>query len=184
MKTPRGITMIEILVVIAIIGAVSAMAFPAFSSWLAKRRLAADFGALMALTQQLQIKAQSQAGTARLVCDNNQLSGQVSRVNATPPCQGLVTAFSGGNITADLTEGLPNRGKVQVGPCSGPGVPLLVFHADGSVCRAGASLMPITLTYAGDSTMSNGAYRLTVSSATGFMTRQRYIPGRQWQDID
>ncbi len=184
MKTQRGFTLLELLVTLAILGVVSAMTFPAFSSWIAKRRLSADFEALQALTQQLQTQAQAQAGTAALVCSSGtaRITAQVSRVNAATPCQGLGTAFSPGNVISNLTEGLPNWQQVQVTPCDDR---RLVFHADGSVCKEGGGSAVIQLGYLNDPGMSKGAYRLSLSQPTGFPTRERYDPvTRLWQPLD
>ena len=184
MKTQRGFTLLELLVTIAILGVVSAMTFPAFSSWIAQRRLSADFEALQALTQQLQTQAQGQAGTAALVCSGNRITAQVSKVNAATPCQGLGVAFSPGNVIANLTEGLPNWQRVQVTHCDGR---RLVFHADGSVCKegGGSTVIQIQLSYLNDPGWSKGAYELALSQATGFPTRARYdLVTRSWQSLD
>ena len=184
MKTQRGFTLLELLVTIAILGVVSAMTFPAFSSWIAKRRLSADFEALQALTQQLQMQAQGQAGTAALVCSGNRITAQVSKINAAGSCPVPATVFSSVNVIADLTEGLPNWKQVKVTHCDGR---RLVFHADGSVCGENGMPTVIQLSYLNDPGMSkNGGFELALSQATGFAQRHRLDPGvgKSWQSMD
>lgn len=175
-----GFTLLEMIITIAVIGVVSALALPTFSSWLTSRRLAADFDALQALVAQLQSQAEMQAGTAALICTGNRVTAQISRVNAASPCQGIAATFTPANIVANMNEGLPNWSRVVLSPCDGR---RLVFHADGSVCRENVSLTPFTLTYQGDPNMQKGGYRLTLSQPTGFVQRERITAG-VWQPMD
>lgn len=164
--------MLEIIVVVAIIGIVSAMTFPNIQEWLAKRRLQADYQTLVAKMQYLRLKARTLPGSSRLQCTGNQVSATVNDANnalleSDPPA---------GSPASSL---LHHPAQVLLTPCSASSIS---FASDGST----SGTREFFLHHSGDPAGARyGAYRLTLSGSTGFIRTYRLSPGAsQWLETE
>jgi len=164
--------MLEIIVVVAIIGIVSAMTFPSVQEWLAKRRLQTDYQTLVAKMQYLRLKARTLPGSSRLQCTGNRVSATVNDANnalleSDPPAGSTATSI------------LHYPVQVLVTPCNGSSIS---FASDGST----SGTRQFYLYYSGDPVGARyGAYRLDLSGSTGFIRTYRLSPGAsQWLETE
>ncbi len=170
-----GISLLEIIVVIAIVGIISAISFPNIQDWLAKRRLQSEYLTLTAKLEYLRLKARTLPGTATLTCTNNRVTTVVRLANNTvvesdPPA---------GGPTSLLQYPTPPT-QVLVSPCAND---TITFNRDG----AASGTREFSLVYAGDNLAAPryGAYRLTLSGSTGFIRKYRLSPGAsQWLEAE
>ena len=167
-----GISLLEIIVVIAIVGVISAISFPNIQDWLAKRRLQSEYLTLTAKLEYLRLKARTPPGTASLTCTNNRVTTVVRLANNTvvesdPPAGGP-------------TSLLQYPTQVLVSPCAND---TITFNRDGAT----SGTREFSLVYAGDNLAAPryGAYRLTLSGSTGFIRKYRLSPGAsQWLEAE
>ena len=159
-----GISLLEIIVVIAIVGIISAISFPNIQDWLAKRRLQSEYLTLTAKLEYLRLKARTLPGTATLRCAGNRVTTEVRLANNTvvesdPPAGGP-------------TSLLQYPTQVLVSPCANE---TITFASNGTA--SGTS--EFSLVYAGDNLAAPryGAYGLALSSSTGFIRKYRCPPG-------
>ncbi|EGQ8157305.1 prepilin-type N-terminal cleavage/methylation domain-containing protein [Vibrio parahaemolyticus] len=102
-KKQQGFTLIELMIVVAIIGVLSAIAVPAYQNYVAKSEAATALGSLRALVTPAELKLQQDGELSGVVAD---LGGSASHA------LGAITT-SGANISAATLTFTFNTGSLN-----------------------------------------------------------------------
>lgn len=186
MRKQEGLTLLELLTVIVIIGVLAAVTLPNFSSWNCQRRMANEFRQVVALFQAAQLQALSSGQTIKIVIDHE---------------AGTLTAFkplnrSQRNVGCDLAD---NQWEIVAAPETLKSIPLerlSVASAVSPFCfypvdypqddrDPGFAHAPDNLTLNQNACGGQDVmYRLSVLTATGLIEKEKYLPvTATWSDF-
>ncbi|EOX1768841.1 prepilin-type N-terminal cleavage/methylation domain-containing protein [Vibrio cholerae] len=111
-KQQQGFTLIELMIVVAIIGVLSAIAVPAYQNYVAKSEAATALGSLRALVTPAELMLQQDGvisgGVAALGGSASHALGNITVVGSSPSSASLTFTFVKGNLdtkTITLTKG-------------------------------------------------------------------------------
>jgi prepilin-type N-terminal cleavage/methylation domain-containing protein len=183
----KGVSFLEVIVVIAITLIAAALVAPNIGDWVAKRSLISDYQALISQIEYLKARTRMIDGTSLLICNNTKsLTYQISM----QPQTGVTTVNSGFSVKIVESPSAANPGfnilsgktSVVSALCSGfRGV----FLSNGIAGLEGTGVpIDIELNHAGKRT-PYGAYRLLVNQSTGFLQKFRWQQSSQsWIEQD
>ncbi|NBA96414.1 pilin [Pseudomonas sp. R5(2019)] len=131
MKDQSGFTLIEVMIVVAIIGVLAMIAVPSYSNWQARAKVAAGLAEINALRSPFQISLDEGVD----IFDTAALGGQASTTHCTIVSTGTA-ATGAGSIVCTLTNA---PSQVQ-----GKTITLTRSNANGWVCttNSGAAFAP------------------------------------------
>jgi len=172
----KGVSFLEVIVVVAITLIVASLVAPNISDWISKRSLLADYQSLISQLDYLKTRARLIDGTSVLTCSASKvLSYQISTqpqmtlAALSPGFQAkLVESPSSTNASFNILTG---NSSVVSPLCTGfKGI----FLANGLAGLEGSgAAIDIELNHAGTRT-PYGAFRVVVNQTTGFVQKYRW----------
>jgi Tfp pilus assembly protein FimT len=187
----RGVTFLEIIVVIAILMVTSMLVAPNIQDWRQKRALESDFNAVLAQIDYLKTRARNIGGTGLLICSgagtvlsykmstNPQRSISVVDDDAGAFTQGIVENPSATNAAFNVLSG---NTKLVSSLCSG-GRGIFTSFGESGVENSGNQIL-IEIYPQADQT-KYGSYRITFYQSTGFIKKEKSKPGSSsFQEVD
>lgn len=174
-----GISFLEIIVVVAIIGITSALVAPNYTGWRAKSNLASDYQSLVSHLDYIKTRVRVLNGTGTLSCvAPNRLTFQI----ATAPQHS--TSSIGPNysttIVEDTQKNIISASTVSSALCNNLRG---IFISNGSAGVEGSgNIIDIELN---TGNRSLGAYRVTVNQVTGFIQKYKWsTTNNAWAELD
>jgi len=181
-----GVSFLEVIIVIALLGVMSTFVIPAIGSWTAKAKVESDFRSTLSQVETLKTRVRLVNGTALLKCINhNVLSYQLS------------TNYQSSNNLVDsnfskyiVDDPLVNNSKFNILSgktnlvstiCEGARG---IFNANGYSGIEGSGNIDIEINYKNDRN-TYPAYRILVNQSTSFV--QRFIWNKSagsWRELD
>ena len=175
----KGFSLLELLVVVAIIGATSAFVYPQISSWKIKRNIEQDYRATLSAISYLKTRSRTVNGTGILTCKSGTaavLTYQLSlqRNNDDAP---FAVGPSHTDFVSNLVQNDGNSmvtGKVNI-QCNNAET---IFNASGSAAGFGsAEALEIEINYKRNEVVDYvnfPAYKIYVRKATAFVQKYRW----------
>jgi len=112
-RVQQGFTLIELMIVVAIIGILAAVAIPQYQNYVVKARVANALSAVDSLKTAVALCAQENGG--QLGTCNTTAAGAVTEIPAFTPTSEVATApVAAGIITATLTAGVGLGNNAQI----------------------------------------------------------------------
>ncbi|NOT12656.1 MAG: prepilin-type N-terminal cleavage/methylation domain-containing protein [Methylococcaceae bacterium] len=144
-KTQKGFTLIELMIVVAIIGILAAIAVPAYQTYTKKAKFSEVVSAVAPYKLGVEICFQEQGTLVQASCDN----GVGGIPDVTSAAAGYVAAGSGAisnfgaltatiTMTATATGGLAGETYQLVGTAASVGSPIIWAKNTASTCVAAA----------------------------------------------
>ncbi|EGQ8105127.1 pilus assembly protein PilA [Vibrio parahaemolyticus] len=107
-KKQQGFTLIELMIVVAIIGVLSAIAVPAYQNYVAKSEAATALGSLRALVTPAELKLQQDGALSGVVADlggsASHALGTITTSNSSASAATLTFTFNTGSLNGDTIE--------------------------------------------------------------------------------
>ena len=187
--TQRGVSLLEAIVVIAIILITSALVSPSIGNWRANRSLEADYLKLVSQIDYLKTRARVLNGTSLLICSGTKLlTYQVS--TAAQFSTSIVSASFAGKIVENPTATnasfniLSGESTLTSSIC-GASNTRGIFNSNGIAGVEGsAAAIDIEINRNGNRD-PYGAYRIVVNQTTGFVQKFKWSKaGGVWLEQD
>ena len=182
----RGVSFLEVIVVVGILLIVSTFITPSIMNWRAKRTLESDYVALLSTVDFIKTRVRTINGTGVLICASpTKLTYQIS---SNP--QSLASSVSS-NFSTNVLED-PSATDINFNILSGQSTVVSticsvgrgVFASNGLASTEGGGAIDIELNRGGDRTKV-GAYRVLVNQTTGFVQKYRWKEnGSAWVEQD
>ena len=182
----RGVSFLEVIVVVGILLIVSTFITPSIMNWRAKRTLESDYVALLSTVDFIKTRVRTINGTGVLICASpTKLTYQIS---SNP--QSLAASVSS-NFSTNVLED-PSATDINFNILSGQSTVVSticsvgrgVFASNGLASTEGGGAIDIELNRGGDRTKV-GAYRVLVNQTTGFVQKYRWKEnGSAWVEQD
>lgn len=188
LRRQSGVSLIEILVVVAIIAVLGAFAFPNMGGWNCSREVRNDFDQINGLLQTLRLEAMSRNASmmARQSNSNNTtleawgFDSQPGRQACGSGSWTYLGRAGGVGQDIEINDVVMDRATFR----STVGFPVC-FHADGTVSRSGSatpSSATVEINALCDGDMHR--YRTNIFGATGFLELSKWkIRTRQWEEM-
>ena len=183
----RGVSFLEVIVVVAILLVASAFVSPSIMDWRAKRNLEADYLSLVSTIDFLKTRVRTINGTGLLICNPN--SVLTYQISSNP--QSTASAVSGsfaGNLLEDPTAKdatfniLSGGSTVTSDLCAaGRGI----FASTGLAGVEGTGNVILIELNRGGVRDPIGAYQVKVNQTTGFIQKYKWKQAnRTWVELD
>jgi len=172
----RGVSFLEIVVVVAILMIVSAFVSPSITDWRGKRSLESDYAALLSSIDFLKTRVRTLNGTGLLICNSTtKLSYQIS--SAPQSSTAIVSSNFASNVIENPISTDPNfnilsgSSSIVSTLCTvGRGI----FTTNGLTGVEGSGgAIDIELNRNGNRALY-GAYRVLVNQTTGFVQKFKW----------
>lgn len=179
----RGVSFLEVIVVVAILTVTSMLVAPNIQDWRQKRALEADFNAVLAQIDYLKTRTRNIAGTGVLICSS---AGTVLsyKVSTNPQTSVSVLDDATGAFTKGIVEDpatkssgfnvLSGQTKVVSLLCAGARG---IFTSNGQSGVEGSGSQIVLEIYPQADPSRYGAYRVTVYQSTGFLKKEKAKAG-------
>lgn len=195
----RGVTFLEIIVVVGILAVTSMLVAPSIEDWRQKRALEADFHAVLSKIDYVKTRTRNLGGAAVLICTpkgngSSMLTYQIS-TNPQTSVTAVDTVDEDGNKStfADKVVEDPSAMNANFNVLSGNTVLLSpicngtrgIFASSGQSGVEGSGV-PISIEIDPLKNKSKyGAYRITLYQSTGFIQKEKWsIALGQFQELD
>lgn len=172
----RGVSFLEIIVVVAILLIASSFVSPSITQWRAKRNLEADYLALLSSIDFIKTRVRTINGTGLLICNpNSVLTYQISS-NPQASAQTVSSNFASNVVEDPLTKDasfniLQGGSTVSSTLCSaGRGI-LTASGVTG--VEGGGTAIAIELNRGGN-LATLGGYRVVLTQTTGFVQKYKW----------
>ena len=171
----KGVSFLEVIVVVGILLIVSSFITPSIMNWRAKRTLEADYFALLSTVDFIKTRVRTINGTGVLICSSpTKLTYQIS---SNP--QSLASSVSS-NFASNVLED-PSSTDLNFNVLSGDSTMVStlctsgrgIFASNGLASTEGGGAIDIELNRDGDRTKA-GAFRVLVNQTTGFVQKYRW----------
>lgn len=183
----RGVSFLEVIVVVAILLVVSAFVSPSIMDWRAKRNLEADYLALVSTIDFVKTRVRTIYGTGLIICKPN--SVLTYQISSNP--QSTATAVSS-NFASNLLED-PTAKDANFNILAGGSTVVsslctsgrAIFASTGLAGVEGSgNLISIELNRGGLRTTA-GAYQVVVNQTTGFVQKYKWKQANStWVELD
>jgi prepilin-type N-terminal cleavage/methylation domain-containing protein len=180
----RGVSFLEIIVVMAVLGIAMAMAVPNINQWKTNTAIDGDFNALLSQIEYLKLRTRAINGTALLTCSStSSMSFQLSSAAQSS------TSVVGSGFTSALLEDpsslnpafniLSGKSNINSLLCSGRRG---IFVSSGMSGIEGGGSIQIEINYNNDY-VNYKAYQITVYPTTSFVVKKKMVAG-SWVEVD
>jgi Tfp pilus assembly protein FimT len=167
----KGVSFLEIIVVVAILGVTAFFVMPSLSSWKINSMIEGDFGALISQIEYIKSRASVMNGTGILICSaNNKLTYQISSNRQTSYT--VVDPLFSSTLLEDTSSSNALSGKTNLvsSMCSGRRG---IFLSNGFSGLELGGLIDIEVNYLNNK-VSYPAYRVNVSQSTSFVQKYQW----------
>jgi len=167
----QGVSFLEIIVVVAILGVTALFVMPSLSSWKINSMIEGDFAALVSQIEYIKSRATVMNGTGLLVCStNNKLTYQISS-NRQTSYTAVDSLFSSA-LLEDTSSSNALSGKTYLvsSMCTGRRG---IFLSNGFSGLELGGLIDIEVNYLNNKT-NYPAYKVTVSQSTSFVQKYQW----------
>lgn len=183
----RGVSLLEIIVVIALIGIVVGLVKPNLNSWKANATVKSDFNQLVATIEYLKSKARSINGTAVLVCNKSAKTMSYAISSTVYSSLSTVPAAFTGSETVESTGANVLSGKTTPSSSTSFCNSALrgLFLGNGQVgLEGGGPQLDVEMNFNNDK-VNYDAYRVVIYQTTGFLQKQRWNKSTSgWVDFE
>lgn len=179
----RGVSFLEVIVVVAILTVTSMLVAPNIQDWRQKRALEADFNAVLSQIDYLKTRTRNIAGTGVLICSG---AGTVLsyKVSTNPQTSVSLLDDANGAFTKGIVEDptakspgfnvLSGQTKIASSLCAGARG---IFTSNGQSGVEGSGNQIILEIYPQSHQTKYGAYRLSIYQSTGYIKKERAKSG-------
>lgn len=183
----RGVSLLEIIVVIALIGIVVGLVKPNLNSWKANATVKSDFNQLVASIEYLKSKARAVNGTAVLICNKSAKTITYAISSTVYSSVSTVPAAFSASETVENTGANILSGKSTPSSTTGfcNSASRGIFLGSGQVgLEGGAVQLDMEINFNNDK-VNYDAYRVVVYQTTGFLQKQRWNKSTSgWVDFE
>jgi prepilin-type N-terminal cleavage/methylation domain-containing protein len=175
----RGVTFLEIIIVVAIIGVIASVVLPNSTGWKAGARVNTDYQSALSRIDYIKTRARILNGTGLLVCTGtNTLTYEIS-TNAQSSTSALDTNYTVNRVEYPGTNILSGNTNIASSLCAGKRG---IFTASGLAGLEGGGAIDLEINYNGDRT-NYPAYRILVNQSTAFVQKFKWKNGA-WVELD
>jgi len=178
----KGVSFLEIIVVVAILGVTASFVMPSLGSWKINSMIQGDFNALVSQIEYIKSRVTVMNGTGLLICTtNNKLTYQISSNRQTSFT--VIDPLFTSNLLEDTSTSNALSGKTYLvsSMCSSQRG---IFLSNGFSGLELGGLIDIEVNYLNNKT-SYPAYKVTVSQSTSFVTKYQWNPKLGiWTEIE
>ena len=167
----KGVSFLEIIVVVAILGVTAFFVMPSLSSWKINSMIEGDFGALISQIEYIKSRASVMNGTGIMICStNNKLTYQISSNRQTSYT--VVDPLFSSTLLENTSSANALSGKTNLvsSMCSGRRG---IFLSNGFSGLELGGLIDIEVNYLNNK-VSYPAYKVTVSQSTSFVQKYQW----------
>ena len=178
----KGVSFLEIIVVVAIIGITSFFVMPNISAWKIKAMIDGDFNATLSQIEYIKSRVAGLSGTGLLICNSaNNLYYQISKNRQADIS--IVSPFFAASILEDTSSAKALSGKTNLisDLCSGKRG---IFISNGFSGLESGGLISIEMNYMNNK-IDYPAYKITVTQSTSFV--QKYMWNQKlntWAELE
>lgn len=185
--TQRGVSFLEVIVVVAILLITSAFVTPSIMDWRSKRSLEGDYLALVSTIDFIKTRSRTISGTGLLICNpNSVLTYQISS-NPQSSSSTISSSFSSNVLedpsTKDAGFNLLSGGSTVVSTLCSAGRGIFASNGLAGIEGSGAPIL-IEINRGGSRDLF-GAYQVKVNQVTGFVQKYKWKQSSgTWIELD